>query len=256
MSPPDVGPRPGARRSRVGVWGVATALLYLASVVGAWPHPSPLHLLYDGFSPPPPYRWVRPTSAESTEPPEPGAGVIALSASGSSSGSIVTDDGQAGAIFSKDAIEGPPGESAAEVHVTPLDPASIAAAPPGLRFDGNAYRVEAVYASSHRPATLRRTVTVVLRYPTSATVLLQFSGSDWTPVEAHSAPIALQIYAETRTLGLFVAAGQPTTRSPLSSWVYRAVTALLWAAIVVILAGLLRDYLRQRDRRRRGGLRR
>ena len=168
----------------------------------------------------------------------------------------MTDDGQAGVIFPKDAIEGPPGESAAEVHVTPLDPAGIGSAPPGLRFDGNAYRVEAVYASSHRPLTLRRPVTVVLRYPTSATVLLRFSGSDWAPVEAHSAPIALQIYAETRTLGVFAAAGPPATRSPLSSWIYRAVTALLWAAIVVILAGLLRDYLRQRDRRRRSGVRR
>jgi hypothetical protein len=44
-------------------WGVGVAALYLAAVSGAWGWRIPPRLLYDGFSPPPPYHWVRPPSS-------------------------------------------------------------------------------------------------------------------------------------------------------------------------------------------------
>ncbi len=230
-------------------------VFYLATIVGAWGWPISLRLLYDGFVPPVPYRWVRPpiTLAFGNRPPEPGTGLIALTASGSSPGTILTGDAQAGVIFPEDAIEEPSGESSVIVTITPLDPGGIAPVPSGLRFDGNAYRFDAVYAGSRRPLVLRKPATVVLRYPTGATDLLQLSGPRWSPLHASPIEIAFQIYVSTITLGVFVAAGPPTGGLSVSVLVYRGVTALLWAAVVLVVAGLIHDFLRHRQRRRRDG---
>jgi hypothetical protein len=234
---------------------VAVAGLYLAVAAAAWGWPLPFRLLYDGFSPPPPYHWVRPPAAlaRGNQPPEPGEGTVALLAGGSSSGSILTGDAQAGVIFPTAAVEDPPGESFARVTIVPLDPSGMPPPPAGLRFDGNAYRVEAVYGISQKPVVLRRPVTVVLRYPTGATNLVRLSGSTWTEVTAQTAPLAFQIYTNTRALGVFVAAGPPQTGPSVSVVIYRVVSTLLWIAVIVVVVGLIRDYLGRRSRPARTG---
>jgi hypothetical protein len=62
------------------------------------------------------------------------------------------------------------------VKITPLDPSTIALPPQGMRVDGNAYRIEAVYSVSKAPVVLSKPATVVLRYPVHATDLLRYSG--------------------------------------------------------------------------------
>jgi len=165
----------------------------------------------------------------------------------------VTGDAQAGVIFPQGTIQTRSGESYAVVKITPLNPATMAPAPPPLRFDGNAYRVDAVYARSRRPIVLRQPATVVLLYPTNATDLLLSSGSGWTALKAQNVRIAFQIFAATQTLGVFVAAGPPHAGPPLSLILYRVVAWALWIAVAVVLIFLLRDFLRGRPRRS-GGL--
>lgn len=234
-------------------WGIGAAGLYIWAVV-ATGTPVPVRLLYDGYAPPAPYRWVHPPLAQipGNSPPQSGEGTISLTASGSSPGSVVTGDAQAGIIFPQGTIETRPGETYAVVKLTPLDPATMAPAPPSLRFDGNAYRVDAVYARSRTPIVLRQPATMVLLYPTNATDLLLSSDSGWTVLKAQNIRIAFQIFAPTQTLGVFVAAGPPHPGPPLSLILYRVVTWALWIAVAVVLVFLLRDFLRGR-RRSRGG---
>src|SRR5207244_12530421 len=102
---PSAGPfvsRP-ERRAPCGwlVWGAGAMGLYLAAALWAQDEGVPLRLLYDGFAPPLPYRWVRPPArlAAENRPPEAGAGSIALRAGSESQyPSIATGDGQAARV--------------------------------------------------------------------------------------------------------------------------------------------------------------
>lgn len=239
-------------------WGTAAALVYVAAVACCCPQTRPARPLYDGYVPPPPYRWVRPPAAvaRSNQLPAEGRGVVALTPQGSAPAAVATDDEQAVVVFPKGAIEPRPGERSVEVRLTPLDPAGLGPAPPGVRYDGNAYRVTATYAISHRPAPLAAAVNVVLRYATGANVVLQRTGSGWTRLASTTIPINFQVYGPTRDLGVFVAAGPPPHGVPLSVWVYRIVTGLLWLLVAVLLWLLLRDVVRRRPSGRGGPPRR
>ena len=202
---------PSTRRGRAAVrefmWGAAAAALYLGAVAYTWPL-APVRILYEGEAPPLPYRWVHPPAAlsQDNQPPESGAGQIALSPQGSQSTSIVTDDGQAGVIFRFGAIAPRTGATSAQVKVVPLDPAPLPRPPSGLRLDGNAYRVDATY-NTGEPIVLRIPMTAVLRYPRHATMLLRLAGETWTTLDAHIVPGSLQIFAGTDHAGVFAAVG-------------------------------------------------
>src|SRR5207302_6389231 len=127
---PSAGPfvsRPERRAPRGWlVWGVGAMRLYLAAALWAQDEGVPVRLLYDGFAPPLPYRWVRPPArlAAENQPPEAGAGSIALRAGSESEyASIGTGDGQAFVIFPPDAVAPSNHEAAARVTLVPLDPA-------------------------------------------------------------------------------------------------------------------------------------
>src|SRR5712692_3991915 len=96
--------RRGATRWGLVV-GLAATALYLVAVEYTW-RLAPSRILYEGEAPPLPYRWVHPPPnlTEDNQPPEPGAGSIALSPEGSQSTSVVTGDGQSGVIFRFGAI--------------------------------------------------------------------------------------------------------------------------------------------------------
>lgn len=188
------------------VWGLAAAAVYLVTAPVTW-RGVPARLLYEGEAPPAPYHWVTPPSdlARDNQPPTGGTGQIGLNPTGSGSASILTDDAQAGVIFPHDSVASKPGVTAAVVRITPVDPAKVAPPPPGLVFDGNGYRVEATYQHDG-PIALRRAVTPVLRYPRHATVLLRWSDGTWTTLDTKRVPAALQIFAASDRLGVFVAA--------------------------------------------------
>jgi hypothetical protein len=217
-------------------WGVATAACYLVAVLAVM-RPVPVRILYEGMAPLPPYRWVTPPPelASGNETPKPWNASIEFHASGSVPMSFATGDGQVIAVFRQGAVTPRPGETSVRVTLTPLDPSTVARAPEGLRFDGNAYRVEAVYPGSGEAAALTLPVTIVLRYARHATALLRFDGSTWTGLSATAVPESMQIFATSERLGAFVAAGPPQTRAVSPWWAYAASALLLFLAMLVLL---------------------
>src|SRR3989441_7965037 len=129
-------------------WGIAAALLYVIwGVLVA--RVLRVRILHEGEAPPVPYRWVAPPPAlaGSNLPPETGAATVPV---GQNPGQVITGDGQCVVGFPEGSIGPREGESQANVKITPLDPSN--GAPPllGMRFDGNSYRVEALYRSEER----------------------------------------------------------------------------------------------------------
>lgn len=214
-------------------WGLVAAAIYLVTAPVTW-RVVPARLLYEGEAPPAPYQWVTPPAdlARDNKPPTGGAGQIGLNPGGSGSASILTDDAQAGVIFPHDSVAPKRGVTAAVVRITPVDPAKVAPPPPGLVFDGNGYRVEAAYEHDG-PIVLRRAVTPVLRYPRHATVLLRWSNGRWTALDTKRVQAALQIFAASDRLGVFVAA-RPAGGG--TSWaIYAAAAAAALAAAGAIV---------------------
>ena len=228
--------------------GVAATALYLAAGMYVWAR-IPVRLLYEGEAPPPPYRWVRPPAnlPEPNQPPESGAGAIPLTPNGSQSASVLTDDGQAAVIFRFGAIAPRAGATTVTVTIVPLDPAPLSPPPPGLRVDGNAYRMEAAYQGGP-PISLTQPVTVVLRYPRHATMLLRSTGDGWSRLDAHIVAGALQIFASTDHLGVFIAAA-PMTSPPVAWLGYVAGGAAALGVLAAVAARAL-------GRRRGAGARR
>jgi len=225
-------PRVVRRRAAAAAWGLAAVLLYLAITPAVW-RAVPARLLYEGEAPPAPYHWVHPPPelARDNQPPTGGTGQIGLNPTGSGSASILTDDAQAGVIFPHDSVAPKAGVTAAVVRITPVDPATVAPPPPGLVFDGNGYRVEAAYQNGG-PIALGRPVTPVLRYPQHATVLLRWSDGKWTALDTKRVQAALQIFAASDRLGVFVAA-RPAGGGT-GSWLMHGA-----AAVALVLAAAL-----------------
>jgi hypothetical protein len=128
------------------------------------------------------------------------------------------------------------GVTAAVVRITPVDPATVASPPRGLEFDGNGYRVEATYQKGG-PVVLTRSVTPVLRYPRHATLLLRWSNGKWTTLDTKRVQAALQIFAASDGLGVFVAARPAGGGGP--SWPVYAIGALIAAAAAALAAAAL-----------------
>ena len=239
------------RRSRWLAWGVGAGVLYIVSALWTERGGLPLRILYDGFAPPPPYRWVRPPAglAAENQPPEAGAGSISLRG-GSEYAAVGTGDGQAFVIFPPEAIAASRGESAATITLTPLDPATIGPAPDGMRVDGNPYRIAARYATSQRPVVLRKPVTVILRYPTTGTWVLRSTDSGWIGLPSTNVHMGMQNVAESDRLGVFASAG-PARGALLvfSGGLPRGLLVALWAALGVALLIMLKIAVQARARR-------
>ncbi|MGQ0568736.1 MAG: hypothetical protein ACT4P5_04270 [Armatimonadota bacterium] len=239
-------------------WGIAAAGFYIIVVVASF-HGGlvPTLPLYDGLAPPFPYRWVNPPPEVffENEPPEVGRGSIMLTPSGSQPISIITGDAQAGVIVPKGAIAPRTGESSATVTITPLDPAVVVPEAVRARVNGNAYRIEIVYAASGEPVVLRGTVTVLLRYPIHATEMLQSAEPEWTALETNVSPASLQIHAQTSRLGTFVATNVPGYRPGLKTFLQQPLVAILGVVLsivsVVVVTALLIAELRRSAARKR-----
>lgn len=210
--------RPSIRFQHLA-WGASAIGFYIAATF-FFSQSFPVRILYNGEAPPLPYNWVVPPQflAASNIAPSTGAGSVPV---GLKPGSVATGDGQAVVIFPEGAIESPASEASADVKITPLDPMTVPSAPQGLRFDGNAYRIEAQYTSSKAPIVLRRPATVVLRYPIHATTLLLLTDSEWSTLKSDSVPTTMQVFASTEKVGAFVAAAPAAARPaglPLMVW--------------------------------------
>ncbi len=233
------------------IGGLVSVAVYLAAAAWTGGGLPTARVLYDGIAPLPPYRWVRPPAnlSRENERPEPGAGSIALTPSGSEPRAITSGDDQAAVVLMRDAIAPKEDESSVRVTLMPLDPAALPLPPAGMRLDGNAYRITAAYARSGAPAVLRKPANVILRFPSTGTQVLRLTGGRWTVLKTTTLPPAMQDVADTLDLGTFIAAGSARTGPSVSSLLYRTFTVLLWIAAAVLVVGLLRDYARHRIRR-------
>ena len=188
-------------------WGGLAAILYLAAAMAsAWP-PS-VRLLYDGLTPLPPYQWVHPpgNQANDSKPPRAQTATLELGPRGLKAAEISTDDLQAIVTFPAGSVPSQPDESSVTVTITPLDANAVGSLPSGRRFDGNAYRFDAIYATSKKPAALAQPVTVVLRYAVHATTVLRLDGDTWTALKSTAFQGSQQLVADSDRLGTFVPA--------------------------------------------------
>ncbi len=189
--------------------GIIAIAVYLAAVA-VMPAAPRGRMLYDGLMPQPPYRWVRPPAGGrgDSEPPQPYTTVLPLAAGGSVPAEFATDDLQATVTLPANVVEPRPGETKARVTLTPLDPEALAPPPSGRRFDGNAYRIEAVYEASGAPVKLRGPVTVVLRYAAHATTILRLEKTNekpgWARLPTRVFTGSQETLAHSDTLGVFV----------------------------------------------------
>ncbi|MFY9586058.1 MAG: hypothetical protein WAT66_01240 [Actinomycetota bacterium] len=231
------------KRASIGLLiGAAYVVVALVAPVG------PVRVLLDAGTPQQPYQWVNPDplfAAGNTRPHNVTL-TIEMDAAGSTSPSLVTPDGQAGLILPPGAFATKAGETKIALLVEPLDPKTIGSPPTRTRFDGNAYRFSATYEKSKAPAVPAKAVTVVFRFPILATKILRRDGETWKELNATPVGGSQQIYADTPTLGTFVAASLPLETEKKKSFP-TAIVVSVAAAVVAAIAGL---FARLRGRKR------
>jgi hypothetical protein len=173
--------------------GVVVVALYVVAVMltnamrteGARP-------LYDGFAPPPSYRFVDPPPffAAGNVQPGPVSTTIALGPQGSEPAGVATPDGQFVVSLARGAIAPAPGASSVAVTIAPLGPRDLGPLPGGLRADGNAYRVDMTYQPAGGAITrFAKPGTLLVEIPELGNGL--FASGDarrWTSIDARTIP--------------------------------------------------------------------
>jgi hypothetical protein len=229
--------RPSALRAGIGIVVVYLAAVLVTGVLrhdGARP-------LFDGFAPPPSYKFVDPPPffASGNVPPGDVARAIALGPSGSAAAGVGTPDGQFVIDLPRDAIAPRAGATSAAVKITPVAPKRLAAVPGGSRADGNVYRLDVTYQpTGDRVIGFARPGTMLVETPELASAVLHSSdGAAWTAIAARSAaPNGLSMSAELKAPGYYVAtttlpelaaAPAASTRSSTSSIVLGVAVAVV-----------------------------
>jgi hypothetical protein len=241
------------RRSRK--LGLATAAaVYLTAclaVIGTSRHP--LRPLYEGIGPAAPYRWVHPPAAfkATNIAPLASSQTIDLTAFGSPQTGVATIDGQLVLTLPAGAIPASPPNTSVAISITPLDPATLGALPPGLYPDGNAYHVAAAYQPSGTriPAPVRP-VDAIVQTPVPSTALLGSSdGKTWVRVADHHIPSQAAVAATLTNFGyLLAAANVPAVTKHGSGGPGVLLVVILGLVAVIPLAAAVI----WRHRRRRG----
>jgi hypothetical protein len=219
----------GRRRALVAaVAGLAIASSYVAgAVMSGRSSVFARRPLLDGYSPPPPYRWVKPPPAlaASNQPPLSGKASITFANGKSQAGVFRTDDSQIVVVILGGAIPPKPGQSVT-LRLDPLAPDDGFGPPPsGLEIAGNVYRVHAAYEPSGAAVTtLDVGMEVVQVYPAPAqqglrhTLLVSTDKKTWQRLPTVDSLIQHQVSSEhVRTLGYFAvseATGSGTAPPP------------------------------------------
>jgi hypothetical protein len=229
---------------RRAVLGAVVIALYIgAAFLGR----TPVRTLFDGSGPPQPYQWVSPPPdfEDSNTKPKPFGETVAMTKDGITGASLQTDDGQATVIVPERSFSAKAGAKAIRFRIVPLDAKTVKAPPKDPQ--GNAYRITARYIPSQEEAEPAQNITVLLRYPAHGTDLYRLDGTRWTLLKGESIESSLQIYANTKRLGVFVAAGATPTNRRILWYITGGISVV--AAILGIFLGL-------RERRARPGRRR
>lgn len=173
----------------IGGLVVAVYLVALAFTVGLRnDHVRPL---YDGFAPPPSYRWVEPPAffASGNVTPTSVSTTIPLGHDGSAATGIATPDGQFVLNLGRGAIPARSGASKVTVKITPVAPSTLGPVPDGLRANGNAYRVEMTYPGGASVERLAQPGTLVVEIPElGADLYSSRRGTGWSKTPARTLP--------------------------------------------------------------------
>ncbi|MGZ4734962.1 MAG: hypothetical protein ACXV8R_05110 [Acidimicrobiia bacterium] len=227
---------------------LAAYVVTLAVTVGLGPdHVRPL---YDGFAPPPAYRWMEPPPffASGNVKPTPVHATIKLDADGSAPAGIATPDGQFVINLGRGAIAPHSGSSRVAVKISPVAPSRLAKIRPGLRANGNAYRVEMTYGDGTKVGQLAKPGSLVLEIPElGSNLFVSSSGTRWSEVTARAVPPRqLSLTAPIGAPGYYLAATSlPELVAPAGNSADHSVqigigTALLAAALLGIAFVLVR----------------
>jgi hypothetical protein len=215
--------------------------------------------LLDGLAPPTPYRWVAPPPdlAAGNKPPASTRFTVDLGAGGSRLGAFSTSDGQINLVLSEGAVPARSGQTAVEVAVDPVDPATLGPPPPGLAGAGNAYRIQAHYRPSGATVeALGGQSSVGLVYPLLAVavadpgghqVLSSADGQAWEALQSTDTPGTHQVSARLTRTG-YVLVGVPPSAATAGGDPRNRILLLGTgiAAVIVVAALVLR--LRERSR--------
>jgi hypothetical protein len=226
--------------------GPALLVVYVVvAVATAQLAPGRLRPLFDGFgSHPGVYNWLRPPKefAEGNGRPDLAQARIAIGATGSSPVIAETPDGQAMAALPPAAVPPQPPDSAATLRVDPVDSTTLGPLPPGLRAEGNAYRIRIAYLPSDAEV---RTVTAPGRVGVTSeveatTLLFSADGQSWRPVEQAQPIMANKGFTAPLTdAGYFLAAGPGAPRAAAAEGDGPPVALFVVAAAVPLILGFL-----------------
>lgn len=189
---------------------------YLAAAV-LTTHISPrgVRPLFEGFQPPPAYRWVKPPPdlAAANQKPSVLNFDVAVSAQGSKGKAGDVDTSQIILNLPDGAFPSHGADTSVTMTATPVDPATVGPPPPpGQQFQGNAYRITAVYKPSGAATGPMATPgNIILRYPTHATTLLFTpDGKAWQTLKTLDFGGGnQQLGGDLAQLGTYVLAGPP-----------------------------------------------
>ena len=176
-----------AMSRRRALVGAAVAALYVvACVATSMSGRVRVRPLFEGFAPPPPYRWVAPPKrfAANNVKPSTATGQLAVQSGKSAAGAVATDDGQFVANFAAGAVAVTPDAGGIDLKATPVDPATLGPLPAGTFADGNAYRLDVTARPAGTPvASLATPGNVIVSLPSAGTgVAFSADGRTWQQV--------------------------------------------------------------------------
>jgi hypothetical protein len=119
--------------------------------------------------------------------PTPGSGTINLLPTGSDSGLVGTQDGQAALQLSPGSVPPSPGQTGVKIEITPVGkypkPPKSLGGFNKLGIQGNVYDFKATYIPSGKPIThLAKPALMTLIFPNTPDVLLGTFGKSWFPL--------------------------------------------------------------------------
>lgn len=236
-------PRTPARRA--AIIGVAVAAVYLAGAfVSGTLNPLARRPLLDGAHTAP-YNWVTPPPGESGsgQPAGDADHAVTLPAKGLGKTTVPTTDKQLVLDLPDGAVPAKTGKRRVQFLVKPLDATTVAAAPEGFVFRGNAYQVAIRYSPGGEGiATLAKPgqLTMVYAAPTPSllgaqhTILFSKDGTAWTPAEGVQDQHATQqVTASFSEIGYYAVAA-PGKAEPVA----KKGKGFPWVVVVIVLASV------------------
>jgi hypothetical protein len=179
-----------ALRRRAVIGAAVGALYAVVAIVTIEASGSHVRPLFEGIGPSTPYQWVNPPKAfaAGNVKPHPTDAQVALGPEGNPLAGAGSTDGQIVLNLPEGALPPHPPDEHVTVRLTPVDPGTLATAPTELRPNGNAYKVDFLYAPSGGPINaLTKAGNVILTVPEPAQGLL-FSpdGQAWQKLESQN----------------------------------------------------------------------